>query len=672
MPNWHHHILKEFTPGIAQLTLVADPDNLLVEEELSQQIRERGFDVMYYDDPISFRFAYESKFRARWNRGESGDLVVICNRDQQGCHTLPYDLLQSGRQLSFNLADLFPGMSYSVLAALDRSHLGILFQARNQNSRETMGDNATKDFILKHVFAISPQRLHQSSDILRMLLRRHYQNQRIPEILNDRLVAQLQSLGWFDEWSLEEIISDRKAFFGFLQERWPIFLQRFLQRLDGTVWLSPDESVPSYGMRYSGPAVLPFDHDDIRIYCDNLFLEGILKPVTMKKNQLVKLSWVQVGILQNPQADRQRRWDTLWEKCDTTLPQIKARHHEWIQYARLWGQLMQMVHDPEHPLSQESQAAFLPLQTRVDATFQTWMNARFGGLHNQPSVPPVMVHHIPRAMARQLAGDRHRKILLLVVDGLALDQWYSLRQILTEQQPNFHFHEHGLFAWVPTLTSFSRQAIFSGKAPLYFPTSLTTSKQEPQLWRQFWQSHNLTADEIAYLHESGNGSLQPIEKILANHRIRVCGLVISKVDKMMHGMTLGAAGMQASVKQWAKKGYLSKLLERCFAHGFEVFLTSDHGNIEAQGVGRPAEGVMADLRGERCRVYPKKALRTKMHKSFATSLMWPDHGLPDGVHALLASQRSAFVEQNSVTVAHGGISLEEVIVPFIQVEMTAS
>ena len=32
MSNWREEILKEFTPNVARLTLVADPDGLLMEE----------------------------------------------------------------------------------------------------------------------------------------------------------------------------------------------------------------------------------------------------------------------------------------------------------------------------------------------------------------------------------------------------------------------------------------------------------------------------------------------------------------------------------------------------------------------------------------------------------------------------------------------------------------
>jgi len=108
MDNWREQILKEFTPQVARLTLVADPDGLLTEEGVIQGLRERGFELMAFEDPIAFRFAYESKYRSRWDRGELTELVVVLRAEAQDLSSLPFDLLQAGRKLSFNLGDLFP------------------------------------------------------------------------------------------------------------------------------------------------------------------------------------------------------------------------------------------------------------------------------------------------------------------------------------------------------------------------------------------------------------------------------------------------------------------------------------------------------------------------------------------------------------------------------------
>ena len=77
MSNWRDQILREFTPNVARLTLVADPDGLLLEEGVLAGIRERGFELIPFEDHVAFRYAYESKFRSRWDQGEQTDLVVV-------------------------------------------------------------------------------------------------------------------------------------------------------------------------------------------------------------------------------------------------------------------------------------------------------------------------------------------------------------------------------------------------------------------------------------------------------------------------------------------------------------------------------------------------------------------------------------------------------------------
>jgi hypothetical protein len=42
MTSWRDQILQEFTPQVARLTLVADPDGLLLEEGMLEGIHERG------------------------------------------------------------------------------------------------------------------------------------------------------------------------------------------------------------------------------------------------------------------------------------------------------------------------------------------------------------------------------------------------------------------------------------------------------------------------------------------------------------------------------------------------------------------------------------------------------------------------------------------------------
>jgi len=220
----------------------------------------------------------------------------------------------------------------------------------------------------------------------------------------------------------------------------------------------------------------------------------------------------------------------------------------------------------------------------------------------------------------------------------------------------------------PTITSVSRQAAFAGKPPIYFPASIHTTHKEASLWGQFWADQGLTGNEVVYAKGLGDGDIDKVRELLSYPRVRIAGLVIDKVDKIMHGMELGAAGMHNQVRQWAGQGFMLELIDLLLELKFHIFLSSDHGNVEATGWGRPAEGAVADIRGERVRVYPDNLLRSGVKQRFPEAIEWPPLGLPDDYLALLASRRNAFIRDGETIVGHGGISIEELIVPLIEIE----
>ncbi|NWG12665.1 MAG: BREX-3 system phosphatase PglZ [Acidobacteria bacterium] len=664
MSSWRDQILKEFTPKVARLTLVADPDGLLLEEGILEGVRERGFELIPFEDHIAFRYAYESKSRSRWDRGEHTDLVVVLRSQASDLSGLPYDLLQAGRRLSFNLGDIFPNLSYPVVTALDRGDLDALYEAQKRHAPGQLGDNATKEFVLRHVFEIAPELVKQPSDLLRVLLRRHYRGQRIPTDLDERFIQLLRQSNVFDDWPLETLVSDREAFFAFLQERWPIFLDR--EAAKGTSGVREDEK--PYGLSIEGPVELPFDHHDIRVYIDNLFVEGLLHSVSHEHADALSKTWVGIGVRTAPIEDRSRRLGKLIDSLEASIPAEDAKHTDWFHFARGWAETILLANDQAEAIPEPTGERIKNLQTQVDAGFAGWLVKRYAGLVNLPPVPPVMLHHLPRFLARQMGEDRTAKIALIVVDGLAMDQWLVVRDALASRQLGFRFREQAVFAWIPSLTSVSRQATFAGKAPIFFPNSIQTTDREPALWAQFWADQGFAPNEVVYIKGLGDGNLETVSEALSHPKARVAGLVVDKVDKIMHGMEMGTAGMHNQVCQWAKQPYLSTLLDLLLDQGFRVYLTSDHGNLEAEGCGRPSEGAVADLRGERVRIYPDAALRGKVKERFPDALEWGTVGLPEDYLALLAPARQAFVQEKQRTVSHGGVSVEELIVPLIQID----
>jgi len=667
MSSWRDQILREFTPGVARLTIVADPDGLLLEEGVLEGIRERGFELIPFEDHIAFRYAYESKYRSRWDRGKQTDLVVVLHSGTSGLFSLPYDLIQAGRELSFNLGEFFPNLSYPVITALDRGDLDTLYKAQAYYTQGVLGDNATKEFVLRHVFDIAPELIKKPSDLLRVLLRRHYHGKQIPVTIDERFIQILRQNDDFIDWPLNSIIPNREAFFAFLQERWPIFLDHSATQ-NGT---SVRERGEAYGLEYPGPVYLPFDHEEIRVYIDNFFIEGLLQAVPHEQAESFSKTWLSIGVRTYKLEDRTRRIDGLLDTVAASIPKNDARYDEWCHFAKTCAELMAIVNGSDGLPHEPTRKKIDTLQTKIDSSFVTWLKRRYAGLINLPPVPPVMLHHIPHFLARHIGDDKKHKVAIILVDGLALDQWIAIRKVLNEQNPKYCFRENEVFSWIPTITSVSRQAAFSGRPPVYFPNSISTMDKEPALWTQFWADHGLTQHEVSYAKGLGNGKLSSVEDLITHPKTRAIGLVVNKVDKIMHGMELGSAGMHNQVRQWAGQPFLSNLLDLLLDNNFYIYLTSDHGNIEAAGCGRPIEGAVADLRGERVRIYSDAVLRDQVMKLFPDALEWPSIGLPEDFLPLIAPGRSAFVRKNDRLVGHGGISLEEIIVPFVKIERKA-
>jgi hypothetical protein len=658
--SWRNSILKEFVPNVNKLTLVYDPDCLLTEEKLAMELRERGFDFIEFNDSVEFRYAYESKYRSIWDMGEHTDLVVILRLQDTELSYLPYDLLQAGRQLSFSLGNLFPNMSYPVVEQLDRSLLDLLFDAQKKTSPDRMGDNATKDFILRHVFGVAAELISTEVELLRFLLRLHYGNTTIPNLLADRLIELLENSKNFNDWPLEKLVHDDELFFTFIQERWPIFLEHHNQ----TIPFKEDSSV--YGLKVEGPVSLPFDHQDVRVYIDNLFVEGKLTPVDLPNLDIEENSWILSGVSVSKTDRENLRISRLFDMVNDVQLPADARYTDWISFAMKWAELSALIHEQN---SNQHKSQYKEVGDKLNGLFVKWLETHYASLINLPPTIPAMLHHVPRRLARDIEDRNDGRIALVVMDGLSLDQWVTVRNIIQAQNSNLVLRESATFAWIPTLTSVSRQSIFSGKPPIYFPSTINSTNSEEKLWKQFWQGHGVSKLDIAYKRGLGDGNPETILDNLINpSQTKVVGLVIDKVDKIMHGMQLGSTGMHNQIGQWCKGEYLIIMLNYLINHGYDVWLTSDHGNIESIGKGRPTEGAIAESRGERVRVYPTSELRSQVSSSFTFAHEWVPSGLPEGYFPSVTSGHDAFVNKGDSIVGHGGIAIEEVIVPLIKIE----
>ena len=673
--TWRDPILAHFTADIARvarLTVVADPDELLTEQGVVDGIRRRGFEIIPFDDNVAFRYAYERRFRQAWDAGKATTLVVVLRAARSDIRGLPFDLVQQAerdrRLLSFSLGDLFPSLAPHVLSDLDRGDFDLVSAAIHLFKPDPLGENATRDFLLRNVFRLDPVQIQTDADLLRSLLRRHYSGKVIPKSLDDRLIHLLRSAGRWQDWPLEQIVPSRASFMEFLQERWPIFLRQKLERpADGL-----REEPEPFGLQFSGPKDLPFDHDDVRVYIDNLFTDGLLLPATCVPRSLVQGTWMAVGVAGSDAEDQLLRFRKLLDMVESGMPALDSDHQAWVLAAARWAEVVALRWSVAGETADKER--FLAAHIGIEQRFHDWMDRHYASLHSLSFLPrPVMLHQIPRYMAHRLARrNGTSRLAVVVVDGLAMDQWTVVRQHMPVGK--WGTEEFGLFAWVPTLTSVSRQSIFAGDPPFFFGSSLDTTRKEEQHWMRFWEDRGLRKGDTVYACqgtlEDDDAFIRRIQEKIDLPRCRVAGIVVGTIDQMLHGSVMGTDGMHASVRHWAKRGALWRLLDVLLDREFDVILTADHGNVEGIGIGKPNVGVTADERGERVHVFSDAILRTNVAATLPDTIEWPSIGLPEDYLALIAPSLRAFIGEGKRTVAHGGICIEEAIVPFVTITRT--
>ena len=303
----------------------------------------------------------------------------------------------------------------------------------------------------------------------------------------------------------------------------------------------------------------------------------------------------------------------------------------------------------------------------MNQQFLAWLTSHYGGMFNYPASTPLMVHHIPGFIAHQLAHQQCQRAAFILVDGLAIDQWLILKEGLKAQGITAPIEENALFAWIPTVTPISRQAAFGGKIPRYFAETLLRTDRDEARWRQFWADRGFAPGEIGFAASPGDHSdLSELAEALTP-QTRALGITLYKVDKIMHGMQLGRLGMAGQVQTWCEGGFLAKLLHHLRELHFDVFISSDHGNTEGVGLGKPQEGVLSEKRGERCRVYSDPVFQKSCRAAFPEVVPFDHGGLPENISSLLAPYGKAFTQEGATIVCHGGAALEEVCVPFIHI-----
>lgn len=286
--------------------------------------------------------------------------------------------------------------------------------------------------------------------------------------------------------------------------------------------------------------------------------------------------------------------------------------------------------------------------------------------------------------------DAGEKVFFILIDNFRFDQWRAIRPALSDM---FTSDDAMYCSILPTATQYSRNAIFSGLMPLEI------ERMFPQLWvdedseegkninespliatlferhrRQCRLSYSKVNDSVA-----GERLLRDFNSLLDNDLNVV---VFNFIDMLSHARTESKmirelastnAAYRSITESWFRHSTAIELFRKIAEKGFKVVLTTDHGSIRVDSpvkvVGE--KNTNTNLRyklGRNLQYNPRQVYEITRPSRF---------GLPSpnvSTAYIFASGREFFAYPNNYnyyvqyytdTFQHGGISLEEMLVPVI-------
>lgn len=378
----------------------------------------------------------------------------------------------------------------------------------------------------------------------------------------------------------------------------------------------------------------------------DLFMAGRLTPVP-KGDAHVPL-WAAVGVAQESP-------DARVAALLADPPAEAASLDDWVRLAQWWGEVRSGLAQV-NPADADLEAGAWAWWAETDHRFLAWLRASYGSQLTCSWVNwPLSLDKVQPFLARRQAAAG--RVLLVVLDGMGFTQWTRIRELVEVRVTR----SGGVLAMLPTLTEVSRQAIATGGLPIQFADSLRSTSKEPHRWAAAWDESGTTASWIRI-----DGARIEELAVVPFGTADVIGLVLSATDKLMHSAELlGDTGLHASLEAWVRSGALAALLERAAEHGYETWLTADHGNLAVVPAKEPREGAFVERAGTRARRYASKTLRDD---AAADGVVWdalPGYPTDESERLLFAPGRSGW---GQAKLSHGGLSLDEVIVPLVHVE----
>ena len=286
--------------------------------------------------------------------------------------------------------------------------------------------------------------------------------------------------------------------------------------------------------------------------------------------------------------------------------------------------------------------------------------------------------------------DCGEKVFLIVIDNFRFDQW---RMVSRELGERFDISEEMYISILPTATQYARNAIFSGLMPA------AIAEMYPELWVDEDEEEGKNINESPLIQtqldryrrhstftytkvNDSAGAERFVERLndIRNNDLNV--LVVNFIDMLSHARTESKmvrelanneSAYRSITQSWFRHSALSELFKRLAEMDYKVIVTTDHGSIR---VSKPVKiigdrNTNTNLRyklGKNLNYNPREVfvIKTPAEAQLPAPNLSTSYVFASGA-AFFAypNNYNYYVPYYKDTFQHGGISMEEMLIPLV-------
>jgi len=337
--------------------------------------------------------------------------------------------------------------------------------------------------------------------------------------------------------------------------------------------------------------------------------------------------------------------------------------------------------------SHELQEIFGYQKTEANLTFSRFIEKNYATLLYEDADNVFSHQAFKQLVAPRLES---KPTLLLMIDNLRYDQFKS---ILPSISPYYNLvSETEYFSILPTATQYARNAFFSGLLPAEM------EKQHPQWWKNDTDEGGKNLHEADFLDaqlkrlkinvpHTYNKINRPqeankfLDTLKAESASGLKAVVYNFVDMISHSKTemevikeLASTdkAYRSLTKSWFQNAMLLDIIKTAQQKGYQLIITTDHGTINVE---QPAKIIgdresSTNIRyktGRRLKTDDKHVFMVKDPKSIGLPSINMSSSFAfakDNYYLVYPNRYHHFVNYFKNTYQHGGISLEEMCIPF--------